>query len=66
MSEEGKQERSVSDELNKLGQHFSEVIRTTWESEDRKRIQGEIIEGLTALRRRGHRGLEQGRRERHR
>ncbi len=46
MSEEGKQERSVSDELNKLGQHFSEVIRTTWESEDRKRIQGEIIEGL--------------------
>ena len=46
MSEESKHERSVSDELNKLGQHFSEVIRTTWESEDRKRVQGEIIEGL--------------------
>jgi hypothetical protein len=46
MSEESKHERSVSDELNKLGQQFSEVIRTTWESEDRKRIQGEIIEGL--------------------
>ncbi len=46
MSEEGKQERSVSDELNRLGRQFSEVIRTTWESEDRKRIQDEIIEGL--------------------
>jgi hypothetical protein len=46
MSDESKQERSVSDELNRLGQQFSEVIRTTWESEDRKRIQSEIIEGL--------------------
>ena len=46
MSEEVKQERSVSDEINKLGKQFSEVIRAAWESEDRKRVQGEIIEGL--------------------
>ena len=46
MGAEGKQESNVSDELNKLGKQFSDVIRTTWESEDRKRIQGEIIEGL--------------------
>lgn len=39
-------ERNVADELNKLGRQLSEVIRSTWESEDRKRIQGEIIEGL--------------------
>jgi uncharacterized protein with ACT and thioredoxin-like domain len=46
MSDEAKQERSVSDEISQLGKQFSEVIRTAWESDDRKRIQGEIIEGL--------------------
>jgi hypothetical protein len=46
MADEVKHERSVSDELSKLGKQFSDVIRTAWESDDRKKIQDEIIEGL--------------------
>jgi MoxR-like ATPase len=46
MSEEMHEERNVAEELNNLGKQFVSVIRTAWESEDRKRIQDEIMEGL--------------------
>jgi len=46
MAEEGQDERSVAGEFNKLGKQFVTVIRTAWESEDRKRVEQEIVDGL--------------------
>jgi len=47
MSEEPKaEERSIVDELSKLGQQMAAAIKTAWESDDRKRLQAEIVDGL--------------------
>jgi hypothetical protein len=37
---------TIADELNRLGRQLSEAARLAWESEDRKRLQSEITEGL--------------------
>ncbi len=39
-------ERSIADELAKLGQQLAAAARTAWESEDRKRLQSEITTGV--------------------
>lgn len=47
MSEEPKaEERSIVDELSKLGQQMAAAIRSAWESDERKRLQTEILDGL--------------------
>lgn len=46
MSEEQKVERTIVDELARLGKQVSEAIKAAWESDDRKRLQAEIGEGL--------------------
>jgi hypothetical protein len=46
MSEEPKVERSIADELGKLGKQVADAIKGAWESEDRKKLQVEITEGM--------------------
>lgn len=46
MSEEPKVERSIADELGKLGKQVADAIKAAWESEDRKKLQAEIAEGF--------------------
>jgi hypothetical protein len=47
MSEEPKVEgRSIVDELSKLGQQMASAIKAAWESDDRKKLQAEILDGL--------------------
>jgi len=49
MSEEPKVERSIADELSKLGKQLAEAVKAAWESEDRKKLQAEIAEGFQKL-----------------
>lgn len=37
---------NISDELNKMGKLISQAVEAAWESEERKRLETEIIEGL--------------------
>ncbi len=46
MSEETHVEKNIADELNKLGKQVADAIKAAWESEDRKKLQNEITEGL--------------------
>jgi len=47
MSEEPKVEgRSITEELSKLGQQMASAIKAAWESDDRKKLQAEILDGL--------------------
>ncbi len=46
MSEEQKVEKNIADELGKLGKQAADTIKAAWESDDRKRIQSELTEGL--------------------
>ncbi|PKO23190.1 MAG: hypothetical protein CVU38_05385 [Chloroflexi bacterium HGW-Chloroflexi-1] len=46
MSEEPRTERSIVDELSKLGKQVADAIKAAWESEDRKKLQTEITDGL--------------------
>jgi hypothetical protein len=47
MSEEPKVEgRSITEELSKLGQQMATAIKAAWESDDRKKLQAEILDGL--------------------
>jgi hypothetical protein len=47
MSEEPKVEgRTITDELSKLGKQMADAIKAAWESDDRKKLQTEIVEGL--------------------
>lgn len=46
MSEEPKTEKSIADELNKLGKQVADAIKAAWESDDRKKLQTEITDGL--------------------
>jgi hypothetical protein len=39
----------ISDALRELGQNLKEVLRTAWESSERKKVQDEIQSGLTEL-----------------
>src|SRR5512146_2427280 len=39
-------ERSIADELAKLGQQLASAARTAWESDERRRLQGEITTGV--------------------
>ena len=47
MSEEPKVEgRTITDELAKLGKQMADAIKAAWESDDRKKLQTEIVDGL--------------------
>ena len=47
MSEEPKVEgRSITEELGKLGKQMADAIKAAWESDDRKKLQAEILDGL--------------------
>jgi flagellar motor protein MotB len=43
---ETKSERSISDELAKMGAQLATAAKSAWESEDRKKLQGEILTGV--------------------
>ncbi len=49
-SEETKTERSIADELAKLGQQLAAAAKTAWDSEERKRLQTETHDRRAALR----------------
>jgi hypothetical protein len=46
MSEEPKVERSIADELGKLGQQMASAAKAAWESDDRKKLQSELTQGI--------------------
>ncbi len=50
MSEEPKTEKSITDELAKLGKQVADAIKAAWESDDRKKLQNEITDGLEKFR----------------
>lgn len=39
-------ERSIADELGRLGAQLAAAAKTAWESDERKRLQGEIVTGV--------------------
>lgn len=45
-SDEKTTERSIADELARLGQQLAAAARTAWESDERKRLQNEITNGV--------------------
>jgi len=49
MAEGTGEEKSVSGELSRLGKQVAEAIGAAWESEDRKRLQVEVTQGLESF-----------------
>lgn len=49
MSEKTPPEGSFSEEFQNLGKNLSDALRTAWDHPERKRLQEEIITGLSAL-----------------
>lgn len=39
-------EKSIADELARLGKQVAEAVKAAWESEDRKKIQADVADGL--------------------
>ncbi len=46
MSEGSQPEKSIVQEFSLFGKQVAEAIRAAWESEDRKKLQAELAEGL--------------------
>ncbi len=46
MAEEPRSETNIVDELDKMGQLVAQAVRSAWESEERKKLEAEIVEGL--------------------
>jgi hypothetical protein len=46
MAEEGRPTTNITDELSRLGNQVAEALRLAWESEERKRLQTEVVEGM--------------------
>jgi len=40
---------NISDQLNELGRNLRQALQTAWESEERKKVQKEIEDGLANL-----------------
>lgn len=40
---------NISDQLNELGKNLREALRSAWESEERRKLQKEIEEGMANL-----------------
>ncbi|HEX7974048.1 MAG TPA: hypothetical protein VF498_06545 [Anaerolineales bacterium] len=49
MTENKPPEDNISEEFRNLGQNLAEVLRTAWESPERKKFQQELETGLTEL-----------------
>jgi len=49
MSEENKGSSNLKDEFRNLGNNLRQVINAAWESEERKKFQSEIEEGMREL-----------------
>jgi len=46
---EDRTEQNLDDEFRSLGQNLAELLRSAWESPERKRVQQEIEEGVIEL-----------------
>ncbi len=40
---------NISDQLNELGKNLRDALRSAWESEERRKVQKEIEDGLASL-----------------
>jgi hypothetical protein len=49
MSETKDPNDNISDQLNELGKNLREALRSAWESEERRKLQKDIEEGLANL-----------------
>ena len=49
MSEEKHEHSNLRDEFRILGQNLKEMVNSAWESEERKKLQGELEEGMHEL-----------------
>ena len=62
MAQEPRPGGSIADELNRLGRQLGEAARLAWESEDRKRLQTELEDGLRRFGAQAESSIEQARR----
>lgn len=46
MSQEPRTPTSITDELSRMGKLVAQAVQAAWESEERKRLEAEIVEGL--------------------
>jgi hypothetical protein len=49
-SENKSSNEDIGDQLNELGKNLREALRTAWESDERRKLQQDIEEGLANLR----------------
>jgi hypothetical protein len=49
MAEDTTEEKSISNELSKLGKQGADAINAAWESEDRKKLQADVTVGLESF-----------------
>jgi len=49
MESENKQDKTFSDEIRELGENISELLKTAWDSPQRKEIQEELESGMQEL-----------------
>ncbi len=62
MTQEPRPGSSIAEELNRLGRQLGEAARLAWESEDRKRLQAELEDGLRRFGVQAETTIEQARR----
>lgn len=48
-NQQNTQSDSISDELNELGRNLRDALQSAWESEERRKLQKEIEDGLANL-----------------
>jgi hypothetical protein len=46
MSEDPQEEKTIAQEFSRLGKQVADAIHAAWESEDRKKLQAELADGL--------------------
>ena len=49
MSEEKQERGTLRDEFRTLGENLKEMVNSAWESEERRKLQGELEEGMHEL-----------------
>jgi hypothetical protein len=49
MTEPQSSERNIADEIRELGKNLTEVMRTIWESPERKKFQNDILTSISDL-----------------
>lgn len=49
MAEQPRTPSQITEELSKMGKLVAQAVQSAWESEDRKKLEAEVVEGLRKL-----------------